>query len=315
MGPHRRRPAAVRLLQPAAGAVHRVRQHPHRRRPAARRPAVQHVLPQAPGLVPALHRVRDHRAPLPSRPVHPLRLPPAPSRPAVPRSRQPSPARRDDLPRAGRQRPRPLDALAGQRLCRPGDPRRDQPRQPAARTRHARPPPAQPCRPPPAHHPGGRRRPARPGRAPRRPRTVDRAHHRADRRSRRAADRPQLRGLASPAAAPPPVRPAPHHRRAGRPRATPDPGSGPADQLAAQHRHHPGHLHPARHRHLARHRDNQLLPRACLRSLGHRTQPHPRPGHTRARPQRPDHPDRRGPPVGTGPRPPPRRQPRHPRTG
>ena len=48
------------------------------------RPALQHVLPQAPGIVPALHGMRDHRASLPPRALHPLRQPPAPPQPAVP---------------------------------------------------------------------------------------------------------------------------------------------------------------------------------------------------------------------------------------
>jgi hypothetical protein len=84
MDAHRRRPAAMRFLQPAAGAVQYVRQDPYRRRPASRGTLVQHVLPQGPGIVAALHRLRGHRASLPSRIVHPLRLPRAPARPAVP---------------------------------------------------------------------------------------------------------------------------------------------------------------------------------------------------------------------------------------
>ncbi|MCW2934559.1 MAG: hypothetical protein JWM19_5521 [Actinomycetia bacterium] len=65
VGAHPRRPAAMRVLQPAASAVQHVRQDPYRRGPASSGPLVQHVLPQGPGIVPALHELRDHRTPLP----------------------------------------------------------------------------------------------------------------------------------------------------------------------------------------------------------------------------------------------------------
>ena len=118
MDAHRRRPAAMRILQPGAGAVQHVRQDPYRRRPASSGTPVQHVLPQGPGIVPALHQLRDHRAPLPSRIVHPLRPPRAPAQHAVPRSRRHAPARRGYLSRAGRQRPGPADAMADHERCR-----------------------------------------------------------------------------------------------------------------------------------------------------------------------------------------------------
>ena len=87
--------------QPLCGSCSRpayslfsVRQHPNRRRAAPRRTGLRDLLPQAPGLVPALHRMRDHRTALPPRALHPLRQPPAPPQPAGRRPRRTPSARR-----------------------------------------------------------------------------------------------------------------------------------------------------------------------------------------------------------------------------
>lgn len=232
---------SVRQLHQTTRAVHRLRSHPLGQGQGHRRAALCHLLPEAPGLVSALHRLRGDRTATSSWAVQALRFPPAASHPARTPRRGHAPPYRADLPRHGREQAEVSSGVAGTLTRRRAAPR-TQPARPASDT-----PDARRLRAPqgdrlPAERAGRRQGVAPARRVPGHVRPLDRHSGRPGRRARRAAHSPRLRQLAPASAATRTFPTKQDHRHPGRPGTSRSPGSHRSDQLASRQQRHPGHL-------------------------------------------------------------------------